>query len=90
MALYAIAIDHAQRWRLTAFGAMAIVDYLAGLQQPGRWHGGVGAGIMYNAPRELWKLFLGGAYGINARRGQSPGAENVVMLFQYDLRKTFR
>jgi hypothetical protein len=47
------------------------VDYLPGLAQPGKWHTGVGAGLLYKTPS--FKLMVGYAYGVDAIRFESLG-----------------
>ncbi len=83
--LYMLPIDSAKHWSLTAFGATAVVDYLAGLQQAGDWHAGLGAGIGYTSAKKVWQLILAYAYGFNAIRSDGRGAQSVVLLLQYDL-----
>jgi hypothetical protein len=82
--LYSLPIDTAKRWSFTAFGAVAGVDFLAGLQQADRWHSGVGAGIGYKAAQDVWQLVLAYAYGFDALRSDGRGAQSIVLLFQFD------
>jgi hypothetical protein len=82
--LYAVPVDRAKRWRVHVFGSVADVDYLPGLQQPGHFHAGVGAGIGYTSPKQVWKIFLSFAHGFNAIRHDERGAQNVALLVQYD------
>jgi hypothetical protein len=82
--LYAVPVDSAKRWRVNAFGAVADVDYLAGLHQPGHWHAGVGAGLGYTSPKQVWKIVLAFAHGFNAIRHGERGAQSIVLLLQYD------
>jgi hypothetical protein len=81
---YAVPVDRTKHWRVTAFGSVADVDYLAGLQQPEHWHSGVGAGIDYTSPRQVWKIVLAFAHGFNAIRHDEHGAQSIVLLVQYD------
>jgi hypothetical protein len=81
---YWLPIDSAKRWSVTAFGAVAGVNYLAGLEQAGHWHSGVGIGFGYKAPQDVWQLVLAYAYGFNALRSDGQGAQSVVLLFQFD------
>jgi hypothetical protein len=82
--LYSLPIDSAKRWSITAFGAVAGVDYLAGLEQADRWLSGVGMGVAYKAAQDVWQVVLAYAYGINALRSDGRGAQSVVLLFQFD------
>jgi hypothetical protein len=82
--LYAIPVDRAKHWRLTAFGSVADVDYLSGLSQPEHWHAGVGAGLGYTSSKQVWKVILAFAHGFNAIRHGERGAQSIVLLLQYD------
>jgi hypothetical protein len=81
---YVLPVDAAKRWNITAFGAVAGVDYLAGLEQSGKWHSGVGAGVGYISPRRVWQAVLAYAYGFDAVRSHGRGAQSIVLLLQYD------
>jgi hypothetical protein len=81
---YTLPVDDAKRWNITAFGAVAGVDYLAGLEQSGKWHSGVGAGIGYTSPQRVWQVVLAYAYGFDAIRSHGRGAQSLVLLLQYD------
>jgi hypothetical protein len=65
--------------------ATAVVDYLPGLEQPGRWNSGAGAGVVFRSKSEAWQVMLGYAYGIDAIRTSGRGAHSVGILIQYDL-----
>ena len=82
--LYSLPIDSAKRWNLTAFGGVAGVDYLSGLQQADRWLSGIGAGIGYKAAQDVWQVVLAYAYGFNALRSDGRGGQSIVLLFQFD------
>jgi hypothetical protein len=56
------------------------VDYLAGMEQPGNSHTGVGAGILYSRP--AFRMMAGYAYGIDALRAQGRGAHCIGVLMQ--------
>jgi hypothetical protein len=83
--LYWLPVDSAKRWSITAFGAVAGVNFLAGVEQADRWHSGLGAGLGYKAPQNVWQLVLAYAYGFNALRSDGRGAQSIVLLFQFDL-----
>ena len=59
-----------------------MVDYLPGLEQPGNWHSGVGAGILYKTPSV--KIMVGYAYGVDALRSGGHGAHSIGVLMQID------
>src|ERR1051325_10725597 len=82
---YLVPLDQRQRWNINVMGATAAVDYLRGLEQPGHWHSGVGAGILYKTPS--WKIMVGYAYGVDAIRSGGEGAHSVGLLMQLDLGK---
>jgi hypothetical protein len=80
---YILPLERRQRWNLAFTGATAWVDYLPGLQQPGNWNSGVGAGLLYQST--AWKVMVGYAYGINAIRTDGRGANSINILLQFDL-----
>jgi hypothetical protein len=82
--VYWLPVDSAKRWSVTAFGAVAGVNFLAGLEQADSWHSGAGLGVGYKAARDVWQVVLAYAYGFNALRSDGRGAQNVVLLFQFD------
>jgi hypothetical protein len=82
--LYSLPVDSAKRWNLTAFGGVAGVNYLTGFEQADRWLSGVGAGVGYKAPQDVWQVVLAYAYGFNALRSDGRGAQSIVLLFQFD------
>ena len=79
---YILPLDKKQRWNLDASIATAVVDYLPGLEQPGHWHTGVGAGILYKT--DSWKVMLGYGYGVDAIRSDGRGAHSIGILMQLD------
>lgn len=80
---YTVPLDKDKRWNINFFATTAGVDYLSGLEQPGRWHNGVGAGVLYES-RSL-KIMVGYAYGVDAIRSHGRGANSVGVLMQLDL-----
>ena len=82
---YAFALDEKERWQLTAMAATAVVDYINGMEQPGRWHSGVGGGIAYQSVSGIWKAGLNYGYGIDAIRSGDRGAHLVSLVLQFDL-----
>jgi hypothetical protein len=81
---YILPLDDAKRWNITAFGAVAGVDYLPGVEQSGKWLSGVGAGFGYTSPQRVWQVVLAYAYGFDAIRSHGRGGQSVVLLLQYD------
>ena len=83
---YSWPLDRRNRWQLTVVGSTARVDYLPGLEQPGKWHSGVGGGLLYrSAP---WQILAGYAYGLDALRSNDRGAHSVGILVQIDIERT--
>ena len=80
---YTLPLDTKKHWNLNFFGTTAGVDYLSGLEQPGHWNNGVGAGLLYESPS--LKIMLGYAYGVDAIRSHGRGANSVGVLMQLDL-----
>ena len=87
---YSIPLGLRRQWALNFLAATAGVEYLPGLEQPGRWHSGVGAGIIYRSPKDAWQLLVGYAYGIDAIRDNGRGAHSIGFLLQFDLDRGHR
>lgn len=79
---YLLPLERRQRWNIDLTAATAYVDYVRGLEQPGRWHSGVGAGLLYRT--SSWKFMVGYAYGVDAMRTDGRGAHSVSVLMQLD------
>ena len=79
---YILPLEDKQRWNVVATAATAAVDYLAGFEQPGHWHSGVGAGILYKTPS--CKILLNYGYGVDAMRSHGRGANSIGILLQLD------
>lgn len=82
---YLVPLDPGKRFSLKVFGAVAVVDYLEGLGQPGRFHSGLGAGLLYRKPSRAWQVGVSYAYGVDAIRERGRGAHTITFLMQYDL-----
>lgn len=78
-------LDPDKRVALSTFGALAAVDYLDGVEQPGNFNSGVGGGILYRTKSRAWQFGLAYAYGIHARREEGRGAHTITAVMQYDL-----
>lgn len=79
---YLVPLDGKQRWNVNLTGAGGVVNYLEGLEQPGNWHSGVGAGILYRSAS--LKIMVGYAYGVEAIRSHGRGANSIGVLLQLD------
>ena len=85
---YLVPIAPNQRWNLEFNGATADINYLSGTEQTGNWVSGVGAGILYRAPNDKFKVVATYAYGIDAFRTSGRGANSISVLVQFDLGKS--
>lgn len=83
---YIVPIDDKERWNFNGTLTTAVVNYLSGLEQPGQWHTGVGAGILYKT--KSVKVMVGYAYGVDAIRSSGRGAHSVGFLMQLDWAQT--
>ena len=81
---YSFPFTPGKSWRLTFYGAGALVDTLDTHEEDDRFHAGLGAGITYVSPRGAWFVSLVYGHGFNAVRHGENGANNVGILFQYD------
>ena len=82
---YTLPLDHDKRWNLMTVGSVGWVDYLAGFEQPGHVHSGVGLGVGYRSPKDTWQMVLAYSYGFNAERSHGFGAQSLGFLLQWDL-----
>jgi hypothetical protein len=80
---YMVPLDRKGRWNANLVATTAGVDYIKGLEQPGQWHSGVGAGILYQSTS--LKILVGYGYGVDAIRDGSRGAHSIGVLMQLDL-----
>lgn len=79
-------LDQRGRWHWTVMGASGWVDDLPGVPTAGRWHHGVGMGLVYQSA--VWQVALGYGYGVRALRSGGYGAHSVGLLIQADLRRS--
>jgi hypothetical protein len=84
-AAYHLPLGRNSRWLAGAFGSVAVVDYLDGLEQPGRWHSGVGGGLIYRSRSNAWQIGAAWSYGVQAIREHGEGAHTFTVVAQYDL-----
>ncbi len=87
---YSLPLDQAKRWNLSAMGTVAAVDYVSGLSQPGKIHSGAGLGIGYKSKNDAWEIAATYSYGFTAIRSHGRGAQNIGLIFQYDLEARHR
>ena len=82
---YSVPLTLNGTWELQVLGATGYLDYLEGLDQPGRWHSGLGGGVAYHSPSGRWHTLVLYGHGFDAIRGDDRGAHSVAVLFQYDI-----
>ena len=87
---YSVPLGTSRSWALNFVATTAGVEYVPGLEQPGRWHSGVGGGITYRSPKDAWQLLVAYAYGIDAIRDNGRGAHSIGFLLQFDLERAHR
>jgi hypothetical protein len=81
---YSFPITPGKNWRISIFGAGALVDYLEGLELPDDWQAGIGTGVTWVSPRGSWLISLIYGHGIKSIRNGDEGSNQVGFLFQYD------
>lgn len=81
---YSFPFTPNKNWRLTFYGAGAMVDYLDSHEQNEKLHAGLGGGLTYVSPRGAWFVSLVYGHGFRAVRKGEHGANQVGILFQYD------
>lgn len=87
---YSLPLDAARQWSLVTYGAVAELDYLPGLAQPGHLNSGVGVGLAYRPAGGSWQLQAGYGYGFEAIRDQGRGGQEIGVLVQFDLEARHR
>lgn len=82
---YSFPLTVKRNLRLTFYGASANVDYLDGLEQPGHWNTGAGAGLSFISPTGTWMTTVIFAHGFDAIRNNDRGANQIGVMLQWDL-----
>ena len=82
---YDITLDPAKRFSALFSIATSAVKYVDGLEQPGNWHSGAGAGMVFRSKSGAWQLLVAYGYGIDAIRNDHRGAHSIGFLLQFDL-----
>ncbi len=80
---YDVPLDTAKHWNLITYGAIAGMNYLPGLSQPGHLNSGLGLGIAYHGGS--WQVQTSYGYGFEAIRDDGRGGQNIGILLQFDL-----
>ena len=82
---YSFPLTPQKNLRFTLYGATACVDYLNGLGPAGSWQSGAGGGLTFISPHGSWMATLLYSHGFDALRSGGPGANQIGLLFQWDL-----
>lgn len=82
---YSFPLTPKRNLRLSFYGGAACVDYLDGLEQRGSWHSGIGGGLTFISPRGTWIATVLYSHGFNAIREDAHGANQIGLIFQWDL-----
>jgi hypothetical protein len=87
--LYSIPLGESKKWSIFAGGATAVVNYLDGLEQSGKWNSGVTGGLGYTSENNRLRVVSAFGYGINAIRSDGRGGYSACLMLQYNFgRKT--
>jgi hypothetical protein len=86
--IYSIPFGGAKNWHVLAGGATAVVNYVDGLEQPGKWNSGVLAGLGYTTKNRRLRVVTTFGYGIDAIRSDGRGGYNASIMFQYIFGRT--
>jgi hypothetical protein len=82
---YTVPLDAGHSWSLSPVGAIAAVDYLPGLSQPGAVNSGVGLALGYQSHNGVWQVMATYGYGFEARRSEESGGQSLGILCQINL-----
>jgi hypothetical protein len=82
---YIMPLDPGKQWNLLTYGAVADLDYLPGLAQPGHFNSGAGLGLAYRPKNHNWQFQANYGYGFEAIRDGGRGGQSIGILVQYDL-----
>ncbi len=82
---YTVPLDASHSWSLNPIGAIAAVEYLPGLSEPGAVNAGVGLGVGYRSHSGVWQAMAAYGYGFEARRAEGSGGQSLEILCQINL-----
>lgn len=74
-------------WAAELMAANALVAYPKGLEQKGKTHTGVGAGLSYLSRSNAWKISGSYGYAVDASRRGRRGGQTVGLLVQLDFER---
>ena len=83
---YSVPLNADKTWNISPMGALAVVDYLPGTEQPGCFNSGVGLGFGYHARSGAWQVMASYGYGFEAIRSSGRGAQAVGIFLEINLR----
>lgn len=84
-AQYTVPLDAERLWSISPIGAIAAMEYVPGLSQPGAVNSGVGLGIGYRSRSGVWQVMGSYGYGFEAQRVEGRGAQSLGILCQINL-----
>jgi hypothetical protein len=82
---YSVPLDASHLWSLSPIGAIAAVDYVPGLSQPGAVNSGVGLALGYRSRNGVWQVLADYGYGFEARRADRSGGQSLGIMCQINL-----
>jgi hypothetical protein len=82
---YTVPLDASHAWSLSPIGAIAAVEYLPGMGQPGGVNSGVGLGLGYRSRSGVWQAMLSYGYGFEADHFENSGGQTIGLLGQINL-----
>jgi hypothetical protein len=86
-ATYSTPLEPTRRWSVTTSASTGKIATTPGLEQPGAWNTGMGAGVTWLSLSKTWKVSLFYGYGFNAIRGGRHGGHALTLQVQYDLER---
>jgi hypothetical protein len=87
-AQYTVPLNADRTWSISPMGALAVVDYLPGLSQPGAFNSGAGLALGYRAHSGLWQVMASYGYGFEAIRSSGRGGQSVGIFFEMNFHAT--
>ncbi len=82
---YTVPLNADKTWSLSPVASVAVLDYLVGLGQPGKFNSGVGLEAGYRSRSGVWEVAATYGYGFEAIRSDGRGGQSVGILCQINL-----
>jgi len=87
-AQYTVPLNADKTWLVSPMGALAVVDYLPGLAQPGAFNSGAGLAFGYRARSGVWQVMASYGYGFEAIRSDGRGGQAIGLFFEMNFHAT--